>query len=146
MGRGRTRGSTVRDKAMKRGMDWAEVVEPFVERLGVKEAEFVDGQGEVLLRLEPGHSNRFDMAHGGVIMTLLDFVMAQACRSADEARRPAVTVEIKTSFMRPGQGTLRCTGRCLHASRSLAFGEGRVVDADGQLVAVGSGTFKFAGR
>lgn len=136
----------MREEAMKRGLDWAEVVEPFVEELGVKDAEFVDGTGEVLLRLEPRHANRFDLAHGGVIMTLLDFVMAQACRSADEAHRPAVTVEIKTSFMRPGQGTLRCTARCLHASRSLAFGEGRVEDADGQLVAAGSGTFKFAGR
>lgn len=131
---------------MKRGLDWSEVVEPFVEHLGIGKAKFEAGLGEATLHLEPHHANRFGMAHGGVIVTLLDFVIAQACRSADDMHRPAVTLEIKTSFVRPGQGSLRCTGHCVHAARSLAFGEGRVEDAEGQVVAFGSGTFKYAGN
>jgi uncharacterized protein (TIGR00369 family) len=129
---------------MKRALTWAEVMEPFIEHLGVSEPAFEEGRGEVVLQLEPRLTNRFEMAHGGVLMTLLDFVMAQACRSADEQRRPAITIEVKSTFLRPGRGTLRCTGQCVHHARSLAFGEARVLDAEGNLVALASGTFKYA--
>jgi uncharacterized protein (TIGR00369 family) len=129
---------------MNRELVWAEIVEPFIEHLGVGAPEFSAGHGKVELRLERRHTNRFDMAHGGVIATLLDFVMAQACRSADEDQRPAITIEIKSTFVQPGRGTLRCTGHCVHRGRSLAFGEARVMDGQGSLVAFGSGTFKYA--
>lgn len=129
---------------MSRAQDWAEVMEPFIEHLGVQLPEFAEGSGKAELRLDIQHTNRFSTAHGGVIVTLLDFVMAQACRSADADLRPAITIEIKSTFVQPGRGTLRCTGHCVHRARSLAFGEARVVDAQGNLVAFGSGTFKYA--
>lgn len=121
----------------------ADLLEPFIRHLGIDRIEVSASGGEVHLALEPYHTNRFGLAHGGVIMTLLDFVMAQSCRAADTDRRPAVTIEMKTAFVQPGQGALRCTGRCVHRSRSLAFGEARVEDVAGTLVAFGSGTFKY---
>lgn len=131
---------------MTEGLRPSDVMEPFVEHIGVREPVFAHGDGEIELRLEPRHMNRFATAHGGVIMTLLDFGMAQACRSADAELRPAITIEIKSTFIQPGQGTLRCVARCVHRARSLAFGEARVNDAEGTLVATGSGTFKYMGR
>ena len=87
------------------------------------------------------------MAHGGVTMTLLDVAMAHAARSPGEDGEPehsgVVTVEMKTSFMRPGLGRLVATGRRQHRTVSLAFCEASVVDAAGQLVAHATGTFKF---
>jgi len=87
------------------------------------------------------------VAHGGVTMTLLDVAMAHAARSPGEdgvaERSGVVTIEMKTSFMRPGLGRLVATGRRLHRTVSFAFCEASVVDAEGQLLAHSTGTFKF---
>jgi uncharacterized protein (TIGR00369 family) len=91
--------------------------------------------------------NSWDVAHGGVVMTLLDVVMAHAARSvrdaADHATPGIVTVEMKTSFMRPASGRLLATGRLMHGTTSLAFCEGSVRDEAGALCAHATGTFKF---
>lgn len=128
---------------MTTGAELADILEPFIRHLGIDNIELSEQGGEVRLSLQAHHMNRFELAHGGVIMTLLDFVMAQSCRAADDQRRPAVTIEMKAAFVQPGQGALLCTGHCVHRSRSLAFGEARVEDASGTLVAFGSGTFKY---
>jgi acyl-coenzyme A thioesterase PaaI-like protein len=80
-------------------------------------------------------------------MTLLDVVMAHAARTPGEAggepQPGVVTIEMKTSFMRPGTGRLIATGKRLHGTASLAFCEGYVHDAKGVLVGHSSGTFKY---
>ena len=61
-----------------------------------------------------------------------------------------LTSEMKTSFMRPAKvaagATLVGKGELQHRTRSMAFTEGRVYDADGQLCAVSTGTFKYVTR
>ena len=49
---------------------------------------------------------------------------------------------MKTSFMRPAEGRLVAEGRLLHRSTTMAFCEGSVFDADRQLCAHATGTFK----
>ena len=105
------------------------------------------------------------MVHGGVLMAVLDFIMAMAGRSAWRPRdlAPAatatpgkaaaaasspdqgnnLTVEMKTSFMRPARGRIIIIGRCLQSGRTLSFCEAEITDADGGLIARASGTFKF---
>jgi uncharacterized protein (TIGR00369 family) len=88
------------------------------------------------------------VAHGGVVMTLLDVAMAHATRvprTAEEGPDPrgVVTIEMKTTFMRPAQGRITCVGRLLHRSAALAFCEGTVFNAAGERLAHGTGTFKF---
>ena len=120
---------------------------PFVEKLGL-ELHGV-GQGSSELRLDAGeeHHNSFDVVHGGVIMTLLDVTMAFAARSihADQPNYGpgVVTVEMKTSFMRPGEGVLRAEGKLLHRTATMAFCEASVLDAQDRLVAHATGTFKY---
>ena len=70
-------------------------------------------------------------------MTLLDVAMAHAARSPAATARTTsgvVTIEMKTSFMRPGRGRLRrhAAGACT-ARASMAFCEATVFDAEGQL-------------
>jgi uncharacterized protein (TIGR00369 family) len=55
----------------------------------------------------------------------------------------AATIEMKTTFLRPALGRLVGKGRRLHRTASMAFCEGSVFDADQQLVAHATGTFKF---
>jgi uncharacterized protein (TIGR00369 family) len=120
---------------------------PFVELLGFELLRFEHGEAEIAVELRDELTNSWGVAHGGVGMTLLDVVMAHAARSpgADGAAESSgvVTVEMKTSFLRPGLGRLVGTGRRLHRTASLAFCEASLVDAGGVLVAHATGTFKY---
>lgn len=116
---------------------------PFLEFMGVQARHIGPGDADVELVLGPHHCNSFGIAHGGVIMTLLDVTMAVAGRAADPHDRGLVTIEMKSSFMRPGRGTLRTTARCVHRSTTMAFCEAEITNLDGEIVARGSGTFKF---
>jgi uncharacterized protein (TIGR00369 family) len=54
---------------------------PFVEELGLELWAFADGKAEVRVDLAEAHLNSWEVAHGGVLMTLLDVAMAHAARS-----------------------------------------------------------------
>jgi uncharacterized protein (TIGR00369 family) len=120
---------------------------PFVETLGFELIAFDAGEAQIALTLRDELCNSWSVAHGGVTMTLLDVAMAHAARSPNQPGHPAdmgvVTIEMKTSFMRPGEGRLLAHGKLLHRSASMAFCEGSVTDAQGQRVAHATGTFKY---
>jgi uncharacterized protein (TIGR00369 family) len=122
---------------------------PFVQRLGFELLRFEAGGAEIAVTLRPELTNSWDVMHGGVTMTLLDVVMAHAARSPDEpggAPHPGVvTVEMKTTFMRPGVGRLLAEAEVLHRTTSMVFCSGAVFDDDGKLVAHATGTFKVMG-
>lgn len=121
---------------------------PFLQELGIKVLESGGGQAQVELTLQACHLNGWQVAHGGVIMTLLDNVMSLAGRSMEPDIRGGVTIEMKTSFMQPA-GTVGChliaKGKVAHASSSIYFCEGELWNGD-KLVAKASGTFKFLRR
>lgn len=123
---------------------------PFVQHLGFELQRFEAGEAEITLVLRPELLNAFQVAHGGVLMTLLDVVMAHAARSINrelpDGGPGVVTIEMKTTFMRPGEGVLRAVGQRLHGSATMAFTEGRILDAAGQLCAHATGTFKYVRR
>ncbi len=130
---------------------------PFVEELGLELHRFDNGHAEVQVDLGAAHLNSWAVAHGGVLMTMLDVAMAHAARSVayhgDAARsvhaqEPGsgpglVTIEMKTSFMRPAEGRLAAKATLLHRSATMAFCEGSVFDADQQLCAHATATFKY---
>ncbi len=120
---------------------------PFVELLGFELLRFEHGEAEIAAALRDELTNSWGVAHGGVTMTLLDVVMAHAARSpgADGVAETSgvVTIEMKTSFLRPGLGRLVASGRRLHRTASMACCEGSIVDAGGELVAHATGTFKY---
>ena len=120
---------------------------PFVDMLGMELIRFDPNEAEIHLNLREELNNSFGVAHGGVTMTLLDVVMAHAARSPSEvggeAQPGVVTIEMKTSFLRPGEGRLIATGRRLHRTASLSFCEGFLHDTQGRLIGHSSGTFKY---
>jgi len=118
---------------------------PFVELLGFELKKFESGLAEISFTPAAEHLNSFDVVHGGVSMTLLDVVMAHAARSV-QPDLGCVTIEMKTSFMRPAKGPLFAHGKLLHRSVTMAFTEGSVYDAAGKLCAHATGTFKFVAR
>ncbi len=121
---------------------------PFLQELGIKVLESGGGAAQVELTLQACHLNGWHVAHGGVIMTMLDNVMSLAGRSMEPDIRGGVTIEMKTSFMQPG-GKVGChliaKGKVAHASASIYFCEGELWNGD-KLVAKATGTFKFLRR
>jgi len=123
---------------------------PFVEDLGLNLYRMADGEAELRLALQTKHLNSWAVAHGGLMMTMLDVAMAHAARSVHigeggnlNAGPGVVTIEMKTSFMRPGEGELRAVGKLLHGTATLAFCEGSVFGPEGQLCAHATATFKY---
>ena len=120
---------------------------PFVQQLGFTLHAVGDGEAELRLTISEQHLNSWRVAHGGVLMTLLDVAMAHAARSVNrhltDLGPGVVTVEMKTSFMRPGEGELRAVGKLLHRSTTMAFCEGSVFGADDKICAHATGTFKY---
>jgi uncharacterized protein (TIGR00369 family) len=121
---------------------------PFINDMGVEYVSAGDGQASVALNLDARHLNSWQVAHGGVLMTLLDVVMAVAGRSLDPNAGGGVTVEMKTSFVQPGRAGSRliATGTAFHRSTTMAFCEGEVRDQEGRLIAKSMGTFKYLKR
>ncbi len=115
---------------------------PFARLLGFELTHFEGGESALRYLPLPEHLNTFDVAHGGACMTLLDVAMAAAARS-QTPDFGVVTIEMKTSFMRPSVGPLVARGRLLHRSATLAFVEAKIFDAQEQLCAHASGTFKY---
>ncbi len=118
---------------------------PFIQELGVEFISTGNGTAEVALNLAPQHLNSWAVAHGGVIMSLLDVAMAVAGRSLLPDAGGGVTVEMKTSFLQPGKegARLTATGHAFHRSNTMAFCEGEVRDDQNKLIAKSLGTFKY---
>lgn len=120
---------------------------PFVETLGFELLAFDAGRAEIALDVRDAITNSWGVVHGGVTMTLLDVAMAHAARSPNQPGNPpdmgVVTIEMKTSFMRPGLGRLVAHGTLMQRTASMAFCQGEVRDAQGTLVAHATGTFKY---
>ena len=120
---------------------------PFVEMLGFELIRFDHEEAEIAVELREDLCNSWSVAHGGVTMTLLDVAMAHAARSPGEdgaiEQSGVVTIEMKTSFMRPGLGRMVAVGKRLHRTASMAFCQASIVDAGGQIVAHATGTFKY---
>ncbi|HTH77244.1 MAG TPA: PaaI family thioesterase [Trinickia sp.] len=119
---------------------------PFVDHLGVRLVGAANGESEVALALADTQLNTWQVAHGGVTMTLADVALATAARSLADDGVGVVTVEMKVTFMQPGRGELRAFGRVLHRSSTMAYCEGEVRDSSGHFVAKALGTFKYMRR
>jgi uncharacterized protein (TIGR00369 family) len=132
---------------------------PFIEHLGLRMVEYTEQTAVIVLDVQPWMRNSWEVAHGGIVMTMLDVAMAMAGRplsdqtsasdaAADDGKIEQtkvgnVTVEMKTTFIAPARGVLTAKGLCLKRATSLAFCEAELFDESNSLIAKSSGTFKF---
>ena len=119
---------------------------PFVRMLGFDLTKFEGGESEIAYTPKPEHLNSFEVAHGGAVMTLLDVTMATAARSV-QPEWGVVTIEMKTSFMRPcPPALLTAKGLLKHRTATMAFVEATIYDDQNKACAHATGTFKFVKR
>ena len=97
--------------------------------------------GRVTFSYTPGELwlNPMGTLHGGIIGTLLDSAMGMSVHSTLPAGTGFTTIEYKVNFMRPvldSTGLVFAEGKVLHAGRTQAVVEARLVDAAGKLYAL----------
>ncbi len=121
---------------------------PFLRDIGAEFSRMENGESEITLLLGERHTNSWQVAHGGVVMTLLDVVMSMAARSLDPESTGAITIDMNTSFMQPAGSPgkrIMARGKVTYRARSMSFCEGEVWDGD-KLSARATGTFKLIRR
>ena len=126
------------------GKTWSDAMgalAPFIGFCGIRRTHRENGVGRSEVDVAPELRNGAEAAHGGLIMTLLDSVMASAARSTLADDHGVLTVDMNVAFLAPGRGKLLGEGRVVRGGRSLIFCEGSVRDEAGQLVARASGVF-----
>lgn len=119
---------------------------PFLKLLGVRCLSAEMGKGEILLALKPEHTNTWDVAHGGVLLTLMDVAMAVAARSGDPGDRSVVTIEMKNNFMQAANGILRVKADTVRRTATMAFCEAKLYNDQGEVCCMATGTFKYLKR
>ncbi|MDD9877730.1 MAG: PaaI family thioesterase [Magnetovibrio sp.] len=124
-------------------------VEPggFQNLLGYEITDWDVGQATIVLDVDERHGNRHGLAHGGVLMTILDAACTRAGAvdpETDEIRR-AATVSMTTNFVAPVKpGRVRAEAVTTGGGRRLFFAEAKAYDADGNLVATAAATCRYA--
>jgi uncharacterized protein (TIGR00369 family) len=106
------------------------------------------GQGWVRLRVPVGDGLRNAAGapvHGGVLSALVDMAVGGALGTTHDNAGGGVgqtTLDLNVSFLAAaGDGDIVAEGRLLRRGRSIAFGEARITDGAGKLVAVGRATY-----
>jgi len=83
--------------------------------------------------------------HGGVYSALVDTAVGGALSTLHEASEGGTgqtTLDLNVSFMAGASGGhLIAEGRILKRGRTIAFGEARITDASGTLLAIGRATY-----
>ena len=128
----------------QKSLNWGVEV-PFISHLGFELRQWDAGSSEISYEARAEHLNSLGVTHGGACMTLLDVCMARAARGENKDVS-IVTVEMKTTFMRPAKGRLTGRGKLLHRTESMAFTEASILDSHGRLCAHATGTFRYVRR
>jgi uncharacterized protein (TIGR00369 family) len=106
------------------------------------------GEGWVRLRVPVNDGLRNAAGapvHGGVLSALVDMAVGGALGTTHDNAAGGVgqaTLDLNVSFLAAaGDGDIVAEGRLLRRGRSVAFGEARITDGAGKLVAVGRATY-----
>ena len=101
---------------------------PFLDHLGVVPEFAEGGKSRISLDLRPELTNSFQVAHGGLIMTLLDFAMAAAARSTFNHPLGAITIDMTASFLQPTVGKIVVEGSVLKSGKTINYCEAVVLN------------------
>jgi uncharacterized protein (TIGR00369 family) len=109
----------------------------FESRLDIPEA----GVARISFTIEPRHYHAGGAAHGTSYFKMLDDAAFYACNSL-VTDRFLLTTAFNLLFTRPIKaGPVIAEGRWVSGQRRVFVGEARLIDADGEEAARGTGTF-----
>jgi uncharacterized protein (TIGR00369 family) len=115
--------------------------------LQLRRAEPGSGAAELEFRARFEMTNGVGTIQGGVLAAMLDTAMGAALSTVLRDDETPPTLELKVSFIRPArEGVIHGRGRVVHRGRSVAFVEGELRDARGELLATASSTSRLLRR
>jgi uncharacterized protein (TIGR00369 family) len=100
--------------------------------------------GKAVCHIDVGHVhlNGNGTLHGGVYASLLDNAMGLAVAALVGLR--TATIGLDVHFLGSvREGRITCSAEVVHRTRRIATVEARVHDGEGNLVAMGTGTFRI---
>lgn len=113
----------------------------FSKYIGAKVEEVEPGRSVIYIEIEDVHLNGSGTLHGGVYASLMDNAMGLAVLALAGTR--TATIEMNTHFLGSvNEGRITCHSEVVHRTRRTATAESKVYDADGNLVAMGTGAFR----
>ncbi|MHA1152772.1 MAG: PaaI family thioesterase [Alphaproteobacteria bacterium] len=119
----------------------------FAELIDYRLTAWTENEAEISFEAEARHMNRSGLLHGGVLATVIDAACGFAgCYEPPPSQgRRVLTLSLTTQYIGPvPAGTqLTTTATRSGGGRTIFFASCEVRDAEGRLVATGSGTFKY---
>jgi uncharacterized protein (TIGR00369 family) len=113
----------------------------FSRHIGAKVAEVEPGRSILFIDVEDIHLNGAGTLHGGVYASLMDNAMGLSVLALVGVR--TATIQMNVHFLGAvGGGRITCESEVVHRTRRTATAEAKVRDADGNLVAMGTGAFR----
>lgn len=124
---------------------------PMARLMHIRLAEVENGRAVFLGTPQEFHYNPIGSVHGGFGATLLDSAMGCAVHTTLSPGDTYTTLEFKINFLRAlthATGEVRGIGIVIHAGRTTAIAEGRILDEAGKLYAFATAScvIKRAGR
>ncbi|MFW2588952.1 PaaI family thioesterase [Sagittula sp. SSi028] len=119
---------------------------PFQAHLGLRVVEWSQDMCRIELPVADHLMNRHANVHGGVYASALDTCMGYAgCWTGDPAQvQLCLTLSLNVQFLSRPKGVLLIgQGQRTGGGRSTFFAEGHIMDETGELVAKGTGVFKY---
>lgn len=116
----------------------------FRKWLGLNYEHMEEGRAVVSLELDDDKRNVRDVAHGGVVASLIDIAMGTAASGGNYAtrKRLMVTLEMKVNYLAPAAGEmLTAVADVIRAGARTSVVRCEVTTDRGELCAVGLGTF-----
>ncbi|WP_075258636.1 PaaI family thioesterase [Herbaspirillum camelliae] len=121
---------------------------PYLQALGVEVLEYGDDRAVMSLLLKPEFMNSWQVAQGGISMTLMDVAMGLSARAGVPDAKSAATVEMSSSFLQPAGragDTIVARGHTYHRSTTMCFCQAELWQGE-RLVAKAMGSFKLIRR
>jgi uncharacterized protein (TIGR00369 family) len=113
----------------------------FSRHIGAKVEEVEPGRSIIFIDVEDIHLNGTGTLHGGVYASLIDNAMGLSVLSLVGVR--TATIEMNVHFLGAvSEGRITCQSQVVHRTRRTATAEAKVHDAQGNLVAMGTGAFR----
>ena len=118
----------------------------FSNLVGISYGDWGVGRAEIHLDLRADHMNRLGIAHGGIVLTLLDVVCGMSgLYCPDPASRvQCVTVSLTTSFINASRTpVIHGKATVTSARKSMFYSAGELTADDGTLLATAMGVYKY---
>jgi uncharacterized protein (TIGR00369 family) len=119
---------------------------PAAKLLGWKVLEATPGSGRIRVQFEAiqAFTNPMGNVQGGFLAAMLDDTLGPALATTFSEREFAPTLELKVNFVRPAKpGVLVGTGWVVHRGGSVAFLQGELHNAAGDLLATATATARL---